>query len=86
MYLTKRTPEDHLPSRQASAEIEVTPAMIEAGAQVIFEKPSLCDDGWEELAELVYCAMEEARLRAGVCSAGAPSRRLVAANHQDRRS
>ena len=48
-------------SLTVSAEIEVTPEMVRAGGQVIFENPSLCEDGWDELAELVYHAMEMAR-------------------------
>jgi hypothetical protein len=48
-------------ARQASAEIEVTPEMIVAGLTVIYSRPSLCEDGWDELAFEVYRAMESAR-------------------------
>ena len=40
---------------------EVTPAMIEAGAAVVFDFRSISDDA--ELAERVYIAMSAARAR-----------------------
>jgi hypothetical protein len=43
---------------------EVTPEMAAAGGKVIFENPSLCEHGWDELAVMVYRAMEQARLMA----------------------
>jgi hypothetical protein len=73
-------------TRQASAHgIEVTPEMIEAGAQVIYSRPSLCEDGWGELAVEVYEAMEMARLLAAAGHSGiAQARGLPQSTHRDR--
>lgn len=44
---------------QAGAEIQVPPAMIEAGSIVVYEYREICDDA--ELALRVYIAMRAAR-------------------------
>lgn len=73
-------------SETGQREIEVTPEMIEAGGQVIYSHPSLCDDGWDELAVEVYEAMETARRRGAACSSAESLPRPVKSSRQALRS
>jgi hypothetical protein len=62
--------------RQTADKFEVTPEMAAAGGKVIFENPSLCEDGWDELAAEVYVVMEAVRQRClmeAACSGSQPS-------------
>jgi hypothetical protein len=57
-------------TRQASAEIEVTPEMAAAGGDEIWGNPSMIEgDRWNDLAAQVYRRMERVR----VTEAGAAS-------------
>lgn len=53
------------PLAAGAPNIEITPAMIEAGAEIFYERslrPEIAASSWEEdLAKAVYRAMESAR-------------------------
>ena len=51
--------------RQAGAEIEVTPEMVEAGAAILYERSYTDTHPPRCLAIVVYRAMEQARIFSG---------------------
>jgi DNA gyrase inhibitor GyrI len=61
IYLKKVGEEGHLRRRQASAEIQITPAMIEAGAYELARYDD-AQASLEEGAEAIYRAMQKLEL------------------------